>query len=93
MSFYSFPREGSMSNPRWYERFNTKVDVGDAIGVTRQHKSLLEHVAQEPSVGTTIIAFSSLTVEQQDAVRKDTEGRYYTLYVYSFVKMKLNTEN
>jgi hypothetical protein len=36
-----------MSNPQWYERFNTKVDVSGAIGVTRQHKVLLEYVAQE----------------------------------------------
>ena len=40
LSFYSFRQAESMSNPQWYERFNTKVDVGDAIGVTRQHKSL-----------------------------------------------------
>ena len=72
-----------MSNPRWYERFNTKVDVGDAIGVTRQHKSLLEHVAQKPSVGTTLIAFSSLTVEQQDApvLKDDTEERYISYVI------------
>jgi hypothetical protein len=41
LSFYSF-RQDTLSNPQWYERFNTKVDVGDAIGVTRQHKVLLE---------------------------------------------------
>ena len=23
-----------MSNPQWYEQFNTKVDVGEAIGVS-----------------------------------------------------------
>jgi hypothetical protein len=45
-SFYSF-RQEQMTNPQWYERFNTKVDVGEAIGVTRQHKVLLEYVAQE----------------------------------------------
>ena len=40
MSFYSFRQEG-MSNPQGYERLNTKVDVGEATGVTGQHKSLL----------------------------------------------------
>jgi hypothetical protein len=39
-SFYSFRQADNMSNPQWYERFNTKVDVGEAIGVTRQHKAL-----------------------------------------------------
>jgi hypothetical protein len=34
-------------NPQWYERLNTKVDVDEAIGVTHQHKVLLDYVAQE----------------------------------------------
>jgi hypothetical protein len=46
LAFYLFKQE-SLSNPQWYECFNTKVDIGDAIGVTRQHKVLLEYVAQE----------------------------------------------
>ena len=46
LAFYSF-RQDSLSNPQWYERFNTKVDVSAAIGVTRQHKVLLEYVAME----------------------------------------------
>jgi hypothetical protein len=46
LNFYSFWQE-TMSNPQWYEKFNTKVDDGSAIGVTRQHKVLLEYVAQE----------------------------------------------
>jgi hypothetical protein len=46
LSFYSFKQE-TLSNPQWYERFNTKVDVIKAIGVTRQHKVLLDYVAQE----------------------------------------------
>jgi hypothetical protein len=37
LSFYSF-KQDNLSNPQWYERFNTKVDVSGAIGVTRQHK-------------------------------------------------------
>jgi hypothetical protein len=75
LSFYQF-RQDNMNNPQWYERFNTKVDVGDAIGVTRQHRSLLEHVAQEQSTGTTVVTFASLTNAQQELVRKDAEERY-----------------
>jgi hypothetical protein len=33
LSFYSF-KEDNLSNPQWYERFNTKVDISGAIGVT-----------------------------------------------------------
>jgi hypothetical protein len=41
LSFYSLGQE-TFSNLQWYECFNTKVDVGDAIGVTHQHKVLLQ---------------------------------------------------
>jgi hypothetical protein len=44
LGFYSFWQE-RMSNLEWYKKFNTKVDVGSAIGVTQQHKVLLENVA------------------------------------------------
>ena len=37
-----------MTNPQWYERLKTKFDVSKSIGVTQQHKSLMEYVAQEP---------------------------------------------
>jgi hypothetical protein len=33
LNFYSFWQE-TMSNPQWYKKFNTKVDVELAIGVT-----------------------------------------------------------
>jgi hypothetical protein len=81
LSFYSFRQSDNMRNPQWYEHFNTKVDVGEAIGVTRQHKALLEHVAQEQSVGTTITTFDSLTADQQAAVCIDAEERYIS-YVF-----------
>mmetsp|Transcript_37239 Transcript_37239/g.52594 ORF Transcript_37239/g.52594 Transcript_37239/m.52594 type:complete len:384 (+) Transcript_37239:225-1376(+) len=44
--FYSF-RQETLPNPQWYERFNTNIDVGAAIGVTRKHKVLLEYVAKK----------------------------------------------
>jgi hypothetical protein len=33
LSFYSF-KQDTLSIPQWYERFNTKVDVSEAISVT-----------------------------------------------------------
>jgi hypothetical protein len=68
-----------MTNPQWYERFNTKVDVGEAIGVARLHKVLLEHVAKELHQKT----FASLTSVEQQAVRTDTEERYIA---YAFLR-------
>jgi hypothetical protein len=46
LSCYSF-KQDSFFNPQWYARCNTNVDVGEDIGVTCQHKVLLEYVAQE----------------------------------------------
>jgi hypothetical protein len=78
LGFYSF-RQETMSNPQWYEKFNTKVDVGSAIGITRQHKVLLEYVAQENHT----LTFATLSAEQKQAVRKDAEKQYIS---YAFLR-------
>jgi hypothetical protein len=52
-TLYSFS-QNTLSNEQWYERFNTRIEVGTAIGVTRQHTVLLEHVTQES--GSTFAA-------------------------------------
>ena len=36
-----------MPNEEWYDKFNTRCDVAKAIGVTRNHKVLLNHTAKE----------------------------------------------
>ena len=46
LGFYAF-RQDNLSNPQWYKRFNKKVDIAEAIGMTCQHKVLLEYVVQE----------------------------------------------
>jgi hypothetical protein len=70
LSFYSFKQE-TLSNPQWYERFNTKVDVSEAIGVTRQHKVLFDYLAQESYTKY----FEGLVVAEQKLVRDDAEER------------------
>jgi hypothetical protein len=94
LSFYSFYQE-TMSNPQWYEKFNTKVDVGSAISITQQHKVLLEYMAQEnPS-----LAFTALSAKQKhQAVRKDAEEHYisYTFLPQSGAQhgnLKVNLRN
>jgi hypothetical protein len=49
-ALYSF-NQNTLTNEQWYERFNTKIDVGSVIGVTRQHQILLDTVAAK--LGTT----------------------------------------
>jgi len=78
LGLYSF-RQEIMTNAQWYERFNTKVDVANAIGVTRQHKVLLEWVSQE----THNQAFDTLTPQQKETVRADAEERYLA---YAFLR-------
>jgi hypothetical protein len=82
LSFYSF-RQETFSNPQWYERFNTKVDVGDAIGVTRQHNVIFEYVAQE----THTSAFAYLGVVEHRVVQDDAEERYVS---YAFLRQSGN---
>ena len=64
-SFYKFMQE-KQTNNQWYERFNTKVDVSEAIGVTRQHKVLLEFVAKHKHSA----AFDTLSNDRQLKVRE-----------------------
>lgn len=78
MALCSF-RQDTLSNAQWHERFNTKIDVSSAIGVTRQHKVLLEYVAQE----THNQGFETLTMDEQEAVCIDAEERYLA---YVFLK-------
>jgi hypothetical protein len=82
LSFYSFRKE-NVSNLQWYERFNTKVDVGDDIGATRQHKVILEYVAQE----THTSAFADLGAADQRVARDDAEERYIS---YAFLRQSGN---
>jgi hypothetical protein len=78
LSFYYFKQE-TLLNPQWYERFNTKVDVSEAIGITRQHKVLLDYVAQESYTKS----FEDLGVTEQKLVRDDAEERYIS---YAFLR-------
>ena len=46
ISLYGF-HKNILTNDHWYDRFNTKVDVGIAIGITRQHDVLMEWTSQQ----------------------------------------------
>jgi hypothetical protein len=76
-TLYSF-NQNTLSNEQWYERFNTRIDVGTAIGVTRQHQVLLEHVSSE---AYPLVTFENLNPEQQKDVREKAEERYLS-YVF-----------
>ena len=71
-ALYGF-QQNELSNQTWYEKFNTKSEIGAAIGVTRQHRVLLEHTTAELHKG---MAFEDLDAAQQANVRSVTEERY-----------------
>jgi hypothetical protein len=92
-ALYSFS-QNNLTNKQWYERFNTKIDVLSAIGVTRQHKTLLEYVAAES--GTT--KFNNLSdAEKADVCEKAEE--WYLSYVFlcqsgkQYAKLKVDLQN
>ena len=68
---YGF-RQESMTNAQWYEKYNTKVDVANAVGVTRQHKVLNEFIAQSEHNA----AYDTLAPDVQETVRADAEEWY-----------------
>ena len=43
---YTF-HQNDLTNDQWYEKFNTRSDVAKSIGVTKQHRVLLENMSQE----------------------------------------------
>jgi hypothetical protein len=93
ISFYLL-KQDNLSNPQWYEHFNTEVDVSGAIGVTHQHKVLLEYVAQE----SYSRAFTDLGPMEQQLVRDVAEERYdsYTFLLQSGMQhgnLKMDLQN
>jgi hypothetical protein len=86
--------QNTLTNAQWYERFCTKVDIGNAIGITRQHKVLLEYVAAE--LGAT--KFDDLSEKIQKDVRAQAEEQYLA-YVFlrqsgkQHNKLKMDLQN
>ena len=83
-----------MSNPQWYERFNTKVDVREAIGVNRQRKVILEYMAQDLYNQT----FSAPAEAEQTVTHEDAKEHYlsYALLRQSGTRhgnMKVDLQN
>ena len=59
-----------MSNEKWYEQFNTKMDVRSAIVLTPKHQVLLYRVAEESNK-----TFKDMTLEEKKETREYVEKR------------------
>ena len=71
--------QNTFTNTQWYEKFNTRIAVGDAIGVTRRHKVLLEY---EAGVSGSKTKYKDLPPAEQEEIMKRAEERYIS-YVFS----------
>ena len=67
LSLYGF-HKNVLTNDQWYEKFNTKFDVGDAIGVTREHEVIMEWTSQDVHKQ----AFSTLLDAEKEVIRADS---------------------
>ena len=63
-ALYGFNQRNS-TNEQYYERFNTKVNVGEYISITRQNHVLMKYTSQETK---SLMAKVLIKLE----VRKDT---------------------
>jgi hypothetical protein len=99
-TLYSF-NQNTLSNEQWYERFNTRIDVGTAIGVMRQHQVLLEQVASKAGAGTTFAKTAAgvdQTPAEQAAIREKAEERYLSYIFHRQIgkqhnKLKVDLQN
>ena len=72
---YGF-NQHNLTNDYYYEKFNTKFDVGEAIGIIRQHNVIMEYTAQE-----TFDFFNDLSSDEKPELRNDTEEKYLS-YIF-----------
>ena len=70
-TLYGF-HQHNLTNQQYYEQSNNKVDVGEVIGITRQHRVLMEYTPQE----FLKKILDELSSDKELEVRKDTKERY-----------------
>ena len=76
LSLYGF-HQNFLTNDQWYEKFNTKVYVGDSIGFTREHEVIMEWTSQDVHKQ----AFSTLQDAEKEVIRADAAERYLS-YIF-----------
>ena len=76
-----------MSNAQWYERFFTRVDVAESMGVTfYSFKCLWDYCIQQKGWKK----YDTLTSDKQAEIRAELKER---LFAYLMIKNSSNTTN
>ena len=57
-------KQGNLTNNKWYDRFNTKVEVAKSVGVNFNFEKIWEYCAQEVHKA----AYTTLQPDKQEAV-------------------------
>jgi hypothetical protein len=66
-------QQNKLSEDQWHERFNTRVAIGDTLGVNRDHMIALNYVAKE----RTNTEFDDVTDDDlRESIAKDARERY-----------------
>ena len=68
-----------MTNNEWYERFNTKVEVAESVGVSFDFETIWEYCAMEAHKPS----YALLTSDEQEAVRVSARERFLS---YALIK-------
>ncbi len=72
-------KQGNSTNNEWYERFNTKVEVAESVGVSFDFETIWEYCAMEAHKAT----YTLLTSDEQEAVRVSARERFLS---YALIK-------
>jgi hypothetical protein len=72
-------KQGNLTNNKWYDCFNTKVEVAESVGVSFDFEKIWEYCALEANKA----AYTSLKPDKQEAVRVNARERFLS---YALIK-------
>lgn len=65
-------KQGNLTNNEWYDRFNTKVEVAESVGVSFEFKRIWQYCAQESYKKS----YEELQPEEKSTVRTSARERF-----------------
>ncbi len=79
-------KQGNSTNNEWYERFNTKVEVAESVGVSFDFETIWEYCVVEAHKAT----YTLLRSDEQEAVRVSARERFL---LYALIKTSNSKHN
>jgi phosphoribosyl-ATP pyrophosphohydrolase len=69
--------QNKLTDNQWHERFDTKINIGELIGVSRIHDLALNYVAEEQYKNM----FAALDEDEQELAREDAK-EWHLAYIF-----------